>query len=240
MKIALVCIAKNEDNYIDEWIDYHLKLGFDDVVIYRNNWEYTNDDNRVKIIDYPGEVRQLSAYNDFINKNIGVYDWAAFFDVDEFLVLKKHSNVKEFISDYTTHDSIAVNWVFFGSNGYEKVIDGNYKVLGRFTKRSSEINLQIKTIVKLQKDVIFISPHNTNKFWVSPENKIGVGPFNKTGSDNIAQLNHYCCKSRLEFEEKVNRGRADSPTLRSLSEFSDYDTNEIEDLTALNFYLNKQ
>ena len=34
MKIALVCLAKNEDFYIDEWIKYHTKLGFDHIYIY--------------------------------------------------------------------------------------------------------------------------------------------------------------------------------------------------------------
>lgn len=33
-KSILCCIAKNEDNYINEWVEYHLKLGFDRVVIY--------------------------------------------------------------------------------------------------------------------------------------------------------------------------------------------------------------
>jgi hypothetical protein len=236
MKIALVCIAKNEDNYIDEWIDYHLKLGFDDVVIYRNNWDYDNDNNKVKIINYPGEVKQLSAYNDFITKNIGIYDWAAFFDVDEFLVLKKHSNVKEFISDYKSHDAIAINWVLFGSNGHESVVDENYNILDRFTKRQKTIDIHIKNIVKLQKNIGFNSPHNTNKPWVSPEGKIGGGPFNKFGDDSIAQLNHYFCKSKTEFEQKILRGRSDTKSFRTMSEFSPHDINESEDLSALNFF----
>lgn len=29
MKTAICAIAKNEDKYIDEWIQYHWKLGFD-------------------------------------------------------------------------------------------------------------------------------------------------------------------------------------------------------------------
>jgi len=37
-KIALVTMAKDEDFYLQEWIDYHLKLGFDDIFIYQNNW----------------------------------------------------------------------------------------------------------------------------------------------------------------------------------------------------------
>jgi hypothetical protein len=34
MKTALACIAKNEDNYIDEWIKYHTKIGFDFIYVY--------------------------------------------------------------------------------------------------------------------------------------------------------------------------------------------------------------
>jgi hypothetical protein len=40
MKVAICCIAKNEDNYIDEWIEYHLKLGIDDIHVHQNNWKY--------------------------------------------------------------------------------------------------------------------------------------------------------------------------------------------------------
>lgn len=46
MKTAIVCIAKNEDNYIDEWIKYHTKLGFDYVYVYQNDWRYAGDKSR--------------------------------------------------------------------------------------------------------------------------------------------------------------------------------------------------
>lgn len=34
MKTALVAIAKDEDNYLKEWVEYHLKIGFDDVYVF--------------------------------------------------------------------------------------------------------------------------------------------------------------------------------------------------------------
>lgn len=34
MKTALVCIAKREDYYIEEWLRYNFKLGFDDIWVY--------------------------------------------------------------------------------------------------------------------------------------------------------------------------------------------------------------
>ena len=37
MKIVLVLIYKEENNYINEWIKWHLSLGFDKIVIYDNS-----------------------------------------------------------------------------------------------------------------------------------------------------------------------------------------------------------
>ena len=39
MKSCIVAIARLESPYIIEWIEYHLKLGFDKIVIYDNNWD---------------------------------------------------------------------------------------------------------------------------------------------------------------------------------------------------------
>ena len=35
--IGLACIAKDENQYFDEWIRHHLKVGFDRIFIYNNN-----------------------------------------------------------------------------------------------------------------------------------------------------------------------------------------------------------
>ena len=69
MKVALVCIAKDEDNYIQEWIKYHKEIGFDDIFIYENNWRSGINQTNVKTIPFDGSCMQLRAYNDFIQKN---------------------------------------------------------------------------------------------------------------------------------------------------------------------------
>jgi hypothetical protein len=235
MKIALVCIAKNEDNYIQEWIDYNKKLGFDDIVIYQNDWKCNVDDSQVIKIDFNGVNRQVDAYNHFIKTNIGKYDWAAFLDIDEYLVLKKHKNIKEFIQEYSDYNSIGINWCLFGDNGLEG-IDGEYSVLKRFTKRQSSINQHIKSIVKLTSKVI-MGVHNPDCFWVDPNKKTHMGPFNKDGDDTIAIINHYFVKTKEEFLLKCEKGRADAPSSvkRNMSEFDPHNFNEVEDLNAFNF-----
>lgn len=236
MKVALVCIAKNEENYIDEWIDYHLKLGFDDIIVYANDWKWDCDNENVTVASIPGEVKQLQAYNYFIEKAIGIFDYCAIFDVDEFLVLKKHKNIKEFIADYPDADAIAINWVLFGDNGHKKVVNKHYSVLDRFTKRQIGVNHHVKVITKINNNIYVPSPHHSSCEWVSPERIKGWGPFNDKGSDEIAQLNHYFCKTRSEFKHKIGRGRADTPHKRTMSEFEPHNLNYIDDLNALTFY----
>lgn len=226
MKVALCCIAKNEDHYIDEWVDYHLSLGFDQITVYENDWTCRND--KVIRIQWPGEAMQKSAYADFI-KNNRDFDWVAFLDVDEFLVLKKHGSIKDFISCYSQYPAIAINWVLFGDSGLN--FTGDYRVMDRFTKRQRGVNAHIKSIVNLKYDVWMESPHHTNRYAVDTNYKTIVGPFNPSGDDRVAQINHYFCKTREEFRLKVERGMANYGlgAKRELSEFDNHNFNEIHE-----------
>lgn len=40
MKSLLLCIAKDEDLYLAEWLAYHTKLGFTNICVIQNNWQY--------------------------------------------------------------------------------------------------------------------------------------------------------------------------------------------------------
>lgn len=236
MKVALVCIAKNEDSYIQEWIDYNKKLGFDNIFIYQNDWRCSIEDPKVIKLEFDGSNKQVQAYNHFIKSNLNNYDWAAFFDVDEFLALKKHNNIKDFIQEYSDYNAIGINWYLFGDNGHEGV-DDEYSVLKRFTKRQSSINPHIKSIIKLTSNVV-MDVHNPNCLWTNTDKKTNMGPFNKPGNDDIAVINHYFGKTKQEFLLKCERGRADTTTKRKLDEFDSHNFNDVEDLSAYNFYNN--
>jgi hypothetical protein len=237
MEIVLVCIAKDEDNYIKEWVDYHLKLGFNHIFIYENDWDSKINDERVSKIPVKGAKQQIPSYNNFIQNNKSKYDWAAFLDVDEFLVLKKHKNIHEFIEEYQNEDAIGINWVFFGNNGHDET-NNDYSLIKRFTKRGIKPNEHIKTIVKLDKCNTFHVHHHSGKCVDSNRKRIDNTPFNPNGPIDIIQINHYFAKTKGEFTKKINRGRADTGTFRDMSDFNGYNLNEIEDLTAYNFYYN--
>lgn len=164
-RVALVAIAKDEDEYLKEWVDYHLKIGFDDIFVYQNNWRYTKNDihdSKVHLEILDGHRMQNKCYNDFIEKFKCDFDFAIFLDIDEFLFIENNLHVNEFLSKYRHIPSIFVNWRLFGDNGLPKVSNGEYSVIKRFTKCDDilfPLGKQILNLKLTNGNVIFYNPH---------------------------------------------------------------------------------
>jgi len=243
---AVLCaIILDEQRYIDEWIAYHRKLGFDHVYLYDNNNDTpssTKDTDFVTVTHWPGKKQQIRAYDHFAKTHGKFHTWAAFIDVDEFIVLVKHDTVKDFLAEMCPDGSVCLNWYMFGSSGHE-----TYQprpVLERFLKRQSVSNPHVKSIVYMQDYVRANDPHSfqtrnrrrrdcagrpvpdPGSLYNDPENM----------SVDVARINHYFCKSREEFEIKRNRGRADVGVKRRPEEFDENDFNDVEDTRALDFF----
>ena len=260
MKTALVCIAKNEDHYIDEWIEYYLKLGIDHIFIYQNDWRYkktTKYIDKLTLIEFDGENKLLEAYNNFIQTYYSQFDFACIFDIDEFLTLKKHANIKDFLDEYKDFYSIGINWRLFGDNGQLNVKDNNYSLLTRFTRCERELNKHIKLIINLalaKNNLHFVLPHcvlESLKFNVTvsvDKTHYIHGPFNMQFDINnpIAYLNHYLSKTKQEWiENKIPKGKCDCPLNHpaqhdneNMQKFYEHNKNDIEDTTALDFFKN--
>ena len=115
MKVNLVAVAKNESRYIQEWLDYHQKLGFNEIIIYDNsgNGDLKSHDN-ITVYDAPGDRIQLQAYQDSLSK-MTYGQWNLYCDVDEFLNIGNLS-VQEFLKPYQGTDVVKLNWVVYGDN----------------------------------------------------------------------------------------------------------------------------
>lgn len=240
MDAVICCIALNEQLYIQEWINYHIKLGFAKIYVYDNsddnNMLYIASHNII-VIHMPGTCKQLDAYSHFLNHYGMIHTWCAFIDCDEFIVLKQHKNIRDFCLQYLHSGALGINWVLFGSNNELKYVDK--PVLERFTKRQSGINEHIKCIVCCADTIGFINPHvpilQMGTYIKDIRNNKIDWAFNYIGSDDICQINHYFVKSKEEFMTKIARGRADTTIHRSEEEFNTHDYNDIDDYTALNF-----
>ncbi len=235
-KIALVCIAKDEDYYIEEWLNYNKKIGFDHIYLYENDWTCKLDYPFLTKIKWPGKLQQMPAYNHAINTYGDDYDYIAFFDCDEFLVLKKHNNIHDFIKEYGGKN-IAINWQFYGSCG--KLKRENNSLLKTFTKRNIDAFYVIKTIIYTKLDQWMPNPHSPNIPTYDTNNSKIIGYFNYDGPSDIVVLNHYWAKSREDFEDRIIRGycdviRINGPSIKEWDDKIDMDC-DVEDLTALHF-----
>ena len=151
MKTAIIAIGKNEELYLDEWITYHLNLGFDGIIFLDNNdlnnnsqkeickkYEkvvYKNKQSIKTLFNYnSGQATlQMQCYNEAFNEFRNVFDWFLFIDIDEFLTLENHKNVNDFLMSFDSSiNQIILNWKCYGDNNL--VYYEPKPVMERFTK----------------------------------------------------------------------------------------------------------
>jgi hypothetical protein len=263
---VIICIAKYEKKYIEEFVRYHLNLGFDKIYLYDNEDEPTYGEllkkfeDKVVVTHLPGKsyprLPQYEALQRFAYSYMGSPDvtHVAHIDIDEYIVLNKHENIKDFIKDYIYDGEngimcggIGINWRYFGSSGNEKYTEE--PLTARFTKRQETGNKHLKTIYNKQFYGWYNNPHNigvnNNSYPIKDTNgNILDGPFNENMDFSVIQINHYKCKTWEEYKFIRSRGRADrydNPEYDEgeealFKEFKLYDTNDVEDLKACNTY----
>lgn len=235
MKVALCCIIKDENDYLKEFVEYYKNLGVDNIILYDNNdsnGEDINDsikeyiDNKYVIVieDKDKEAQQEFAYNDCIKKYGKQYDWICFFDVDEYLTLRKHNNIKEYLKSFPdTCDCIHINWKCMTDNNL--LYNDGRPLMERFTEpadENSDLNYHIKSIVKVTNtnNLIYGNPHfffgcnecrSNNGHLCNPYNYFII-PANW----DDAYITHFIMKTITEFlYKKMKRGTAD----RTLSDY---------------------
>lgn len=235
MRVVLVCIAKNEENYIEEWVNYNKKLGFDEIYLYANDWKSTIESDFITEITFPGEHKQMLAYNHFLQNFRDEFDWAAFIDCDEFIVLKKHNNIKDFIKEFDNPFGIGVNWVFYGADNKVKR-EGN-SLLKQFTKRQKSVDRHIKTLLNLKSGGFMQLPHNPNTPLMDTNRRVFLGPFNPNGDEEYIVLNHYHHKTYEDWLIRCERGQSDNTPTKEPKQWEEEKDVfcDIENLDAYNF-----
>ncbi len=215
---ASVCaIAKDEEPTIRAWAFYHLAIGFEHITLFDNNSAVPLKDvfadlmreGVVAVIDLDSrENQQLSAYFSYIKQFPSFSRWVAFIDIDEYVVPKKHADIKEFLADYEEFAGVGISWKIFGSNGHlarprTSVPEAYPRFIGK--------DRQIKSIVQPQFVLKPVSPHHfefaQDKYCVNEDRIPILGPFSYHSSETI-QINHYYYQSQQDWHEKMERGFA--------------------------------
>lgn len=216
--LSVCCIIKNE-KYLEEFIIYHNIAGVEHFYIYDNNSDFPIK-NRLNnfyfkrlctIIDFPGNSKQIPAYEHCIKKFGSQTKWLAIIDGDEYILPKQEWSIRDILNKNEDTYALGINWVIFGSNHYDNVQDG--LLVDKYRMCENRQNPHIKSIVQPRYVTSVHHPHfvtiqNQSKYRDCKKNVIN-GPFNYNHTIDLIQINHYHLRSLEDYIIKHNRGNAD-------------------------------
>lgn len=240
-KFIVCTCAKNENDYIIEWIEHYLKIGFDKILICDNN-ELGNNSlyetvesyiskGLVEILDCRHlDSFQVQFYSTFCTE--GNYKWCGYFDCDEFLEIPSFLDIKHYLSTKENEYCVSFHWIVYGSNNEIFQTEGLLK--DRFKYPVSPIsifteNCFIKSIVKgsgvFNKGCWFngshipmttpMYTHNIGgHFWTNSDRHCYFPPRYKDG-----YIRHYYTKSFNEWVKKRDRGWPDGTNKLTLGNY---------------------
>ena len=217
LRVAIVCIVKDEARYLDEWLAYHFALGVSHVLLYDNGStdgsaellaRYQNH-GLVTVIDWPLPGGQLAAYNHALRFFGAAADWLAYFDVDEFLVPLLDDDIPSLLARYASAADVRVERKEFGYSGHRTPPDG--LVIDAYTQLANVLAFRpglpprVKSIVQ----PAAISAVDVHLAFPADVPTEGM-PIETVEVEvrGVAQLNHYYTRSFEEFEAKRFRGSA--------------------------------
>lgn len=224
--IALCGIVRNEIRSVVEWLAHYKALGFTDFVIYDNEstdgtgevLQALDDAGEILRLDWPhtvGARPQRLAYEHM--RVHSTVDWIGYFDADEFLLLRQDASIADFLGRFGDDvTAIAINWVVFNSGGQERY--RAVPVMERFTeslRRHDPHNRSMKSIGRRER----LSGTGIHRVevaegrYVTPSGRdaeFSNGQIMRSIDTEVAVLHHYMVKSLEEFQEKRNRGHANS------------------------------
>lgn len=219
--VAMCLIVKDVLPYIDEWMDFHISLGFSPIYLYDNSPEFEllpwledrrNDIRQhIRLFHFPQAPGQVPAYKQCIQRDAKNETFAALFDSDEFLVLMKHDNVIDFMDQYCDENcgQLSINWKMMGTSN-----ETRFRPIP-LTKRnvhSSGVEGTIKVIVRPDYTADDLgwrhSVHLKKGHWVDTSGKIidnkgWQRQANNHGPVDVALLYHYRFKSEEEHVRKI-------------------------------------
>ena len=233
-KIVLCTVAKEENKYIKEYIDYYLNYGVNKIYIYDNNdrkgerfdkilSEYINN-NTVKIINIRGKKQvQVDAFNHCSWINFQRYNWMLLFDVDEFIFLKNYTDIKDYLKEqkFDQCKAIFLNELVHTDN--DQIFYQNKSVIERFP----EININrsiimVKSILKGKiKRTRIVNNHVIRLNWTGCDGSGKKIQFSNIHTHNPDFKNyffaHYFSKSSEEYLWKIGKGSVFWGNLRNVN-----------------------
>ena len=258
MKSAICLIVRNEARDIAEWMAFHKVAGFDAQIIFDNR----SDDGTTEIVKaaatrldiryhhwpHSGPDSQVMAYEAACTAYRLEFDWIAFVDSDEFVVIAGGETVNAYLARFDGWSGVALNWAIYGSDGHTEFPDG--LVLESFTRRARADFFparHVKSIIRPGFAARCLNPHcfdlrghhlgsyatprqKAMHWWPAPElGGILPGVGLEVPDYRTARVNHYFTRSRAHWLAKLKRGYPSDVAIRKMAEFDEYDRNDLQD-----------
>src|SRR5208283_2993492 len=219
--VCAVAIVKGEDRFIEEWLVYHRLLGVNHFFLYDNDSKLPLRsllrayESFVTVIDWPGDPTaswpgrnlQIKTYTHALACNAASYMWVTFLDPDEFIVLRKHDSLLNFLSCFENVGSVRLNWHVFGQNGYYE--DPKGLVTAALTRRMATPSPRTKAISRTDAVTAIDSAHCCRLKWGWQTVDANGRLYSEAlypGKTDCAHINHYQCRSFLTWMDRVRRG----------------------------------
>jgi tetratricopeptide (TPR) repeat protein len=218
--LSLCLICKDENDYLPEWLDYHILMGVDRFYIYDNESQISLRESLkeyiergwVVVVDISGKAMQLYSYDHCLQTFGANTFWLGFIDTDEFLVPKTTLNLKELLKNYEAYGGLAVSTLFFGSNGIKtRPAIGQ---IAAYTRRIHAANKEFELIKSIVQPALALMPNSPHDFiykenaWCVNEDFLRVDGQRFPSHIEKIQLNHYYCRSVSELGRKLMRGNS--------------------------------
>ena len=217
--VTIVAIMKNEQLFLQEWLDHHIALGIKKFILFKHDrYEYEFHIPgyvTVQIIDYSMRnslSTQVQAYNEAASVLTG--ETVAMIDIDEFICVapefqKKLDTKKPVIEaafEYFNVGALALSWMNMSAGGKVQRPAGGVKesYLSHCPKVRTDFNF--KSIYRLNRNIVWESAHRAREDCELYDTDKNIVKRFTTGDlyDKI-YIKHYITKSWEDYTAKLKR-----------------------------------
>lgn len=228
MRTGIIAIAKCENLYLQEWIEYHLGLGFDKIIVGLNDDEFKPPVLNPGVIYedfHKVEGVQPLAYRKLFKKYQKDFDWLLFIDIDEFVVLDGFESVKDFLAGFDC-DEIRISCKHFTDG--DQLDTDDYRVVERFTEPISvEEDRYVKSFINTRVNIRYRKIYGHGIYDKDLDGRDALGNKCDTVGHRLdyvlhkrCWVNHYRTKTVGEYiRQKYARGGAN----RNPGRYSDWE-----------------
>ncbi|AYV75799.1 MAG: phosphorylcholine metabolism protein LicD and glycosyltransferase family 92 domain containing protein [Terrestrivirus sp.] len=227
--LCIMGIFKDEQDYLEEWLTYHINQGISHIYLYSNDEKMENYKFLEKYKDYitlipwinkkniMSDTIQRQAYKHCVDNYNNEYQFIMMLDIDEFLVPINKNKVIDVINSVDKNNTKAMKIQRYNFNANGHITRPNGKVMDNYTKHE-DICSSYKTIANskyIDTTKKFYGVHDFpftdkkgkvyNNYFNYSNNHGNPHGCSKDDKNEIPLIiNHYYTKSREEYLKRCN------------------------------------